>query len=73
MYELRNEDGSSLNHTVGAPDILYGAHIALVEFGVGGAVAMWPAATRSNKEYILMAVMGDGRIIDSTMRLVDIS
>lgn len=70
MFELRNEDGSSLNHTIGCDDVMYAAHIALVEFGAGGTVAMLPAATRSNKEHMLLAVMEDGRIFDSTVRLV---
>lgn len=70
MYELRNSDGTSLNHTVGSDDIMYAAHIALVEFGMGGTVAMLPAATRSNREHVLMAVMEDGRVFDSHIRLV---
>lgn len=70
MYELRNSDGSSLDHTIGSDDVFYAAHIALVEFSVGGVVAMLPAATHSNREFVLLAVMEDGRMIDSHVRVV---
>lgn len=73
MYDLRNSDGTSLGHTIGTDDIMYAAHIALVEYGVGGTIGMLPVATHSNKEHILMALMADGRLIDSHIRLVDLS
>jgi hypothetical protein len=70
VLDLRNADGTSLGHTFGGHELVHAAHVALAEFGAGGTVAMLPASTHNPSEFMLLAVMADGRIFDSTMRLV---
>lgn len=70
MLEIKSSDGTTL-HTLGGRTYLEAAHVAFIEYGTdGGTTAMLPAATSIRDEYILLAVMKDGRIFDSTLRLV---